>query len=178
MQRQVRFPGWFSCNLPFLLSFPHCLVIFKLSITPYAAKITYKTYTFTSFAIERLYSWVFLMRMFTLTTRSPSINIKSFASWHPPLPKFFWSSRYEFKCLTRTVLTIRLDFVFLDLLMMLFKKVTTKTSAFTSNPEALIFLWSLTHPCYIDTVHLAFLCVFKFPAKHLFSSRCCTNLLH
>ena len=153
-------------------------MIFKLSITAYAAKITYKTYTFTSFAIKRLYSWVFLMSMFTLTTRSPSIYIKSFASWHPPLSKFFWSSWYESKCLTWTVLTIRLDFMFLNLLIMLFKKVATKTSALTSNPEALIFLCSLTHPCYIDTVHLAFLCVFKFPAKHLFSSRCCTNLLY
>jgi hypothetical protein len=78
------------------------------------------------------------------------------------LTNFFRPLRYEPESYAFTALTVVFQ-LFPNLIKMVFKKMTTKTFAFTAYSETILLI-TLTNPSYICPTLQGFISMFEFPS--------------
>lgn len=98
-------------------------MVLKLTVTTYAAEITFKVGTWTRLTFVWPHSRMLFMCMLTSAARSPLIDIEALTPWQPPLTQLFGSPGDKLELLTITLLTIR----FLQGLFMTFEQMAAET---------------------------------------------------
>lgn len=152
-------------------------MIFKLPVTSDAHEVRHESVAAAILAFIGRHWAVLLVGMFARTTRPPSVDIESFASGKPPLPKLLrtpWNKPEE---LAIACLAVCREFPLRVLFCMTLEEMTAETPRFRSDSEA-VFLGCITDPSYVDARCESLIGVIELPCQHLLCARSGPNLGH